>query len=259
MAATLPAIFFGHGNPLNALASNHYTEAWREIGQSMPRPSAILMMSAHWYGTGTAVTSGAAPRTIHDFSGFPPELYRVNYAAPGDEALAQRVHEMLSPDTVALSDDWGLDHGTWSVLMHAWPAADIPVVQLRIDATRPPRFHYELGRRLGPLRDEGILLAGSGNLVHNLRAYAWDRPETPAFGWAARFEQSARRLIDAHLDERLIDFPALGDDAQRAIPSPDHYLPLLFVLGARRAAEPVSYPVQGFEGGALSMLSVRIG
>jgi 4,5-DOPA dioxygenase extradiol len=259
MAATLPAIFFGHGNPLNALASNNYTEAWREIGQSIPRPSAILMMSAHWYGTGTAVTAGPAPRTIHDFSGFPPELSRVNYAAPGDDALARRVQQMLSPDTVALSTGWGLDHGAWSVLLHAYPAANIPVVQISIDATQPPRFHYELGRRLGPLRDEGILLAGSGNLVHNLRSYAWGRPETPAFDWAARFEEHARRLIDAHQHETLIDFPALGDDAHRAIPSPDHYLPLLFVLGARRAAEPVSYPAQGFEGGALSMLSVRIG
>src|ERR1051326_6538155 len=175
MGAPMPAGFFSHGNPMNALGRNEYTEGWAAIGRSLPSPRAILAVSAHWYQPGVAVTAMAAPRTIHDFGGFPRELYEVQYPAPGDPDLARRIQSLLAPLPVALDEDWGLDHGTWSVLVHARPEADVPVLQLSLDETQPARFHYELGRRLAPLRDEGILVIGSGNLVHNLHAYAWGR------------------------------------------------------------------------------------
>src|SRR5581483_3857133 len=174
-AAMLPAIFFGHGNPMNALAENAYTTAWRGIGRNLPRPKAILSISAHWFVPGTGLTVSDTPRTIHDFGGFPLELYQVQYPAPGDPALARRVQQLLAPLPVTLDNSWGLDHGTWSVLRHVYPAADIPVVQLSIDETKPAVFHFEIGRRLAPLRYEGVLIVGSGNLVHNLHTYAWGR------------------------------------------------------------------------------------
>jgi 4,5-DOPA dioxygenase extradiol len=170
---TLPAIFFGHGNPMNALLSNSYTEAWHRIGTETTRPRAILAISAHWFVPGTGVTISTSPRTIHDFGGFPRELYQVQYPAPGDPALARRVQKMLAPVPVEFDDSWGLDHGTWSVLRHVYPDADIPIVQLSIDETKPPSFHFEVGRKLAPLRDEDVLIVGSGNIVHNLHAYAW--------------------------------------------------------------------------------------
>ena len=170
-ASVMPAIFFGHGNPMNAVSSNLWTEGWRRIGEQTARPRSILSISAHWYVPGTGVTVSTAPRTIHDFGGFPRELYQVRYPAPGDAALARRVQELLAPLEVALDDAWGLDHGTWSVLKHAYPAADVPVVQLSIDENRPASFHFEVGRKLALLR-EGVLIVGSGNIVHNLHAYA---------------------------------------------------------------------------------------
>jgi len=187
-----PAVFFGHGNPMNAIASNGYTQAWRLMGEEMPRPRAILCVSAHWYVPGTGVTISSAPRTIHDFGGFPPELFQVQYPAPGDPALASRVQQLLSPLEVTQDDSWGLDHGTWSVLKHVYPAADIPVVQLSIDETKPAAFHFGIGKKLAPLRDEGILIAGSGNLVHNLHTYAWGRHPREPYDWAVRF--TGRRL-----------------------------------------------------------------
>jgi 4,5-DOPA dioxygenase extradiol len=168
----MPALFVGHGNPMNALATNAYTRGWAAMGQAIPRPKAIVCISAHWYGPGTAVTAMTAPRTIHDFGGFPPELYRLEYPAPGHPALARRVQALLSSVRVDLDQGWGLDHGTWSVLVHMYPEADIPVVQLRIDETQPGPFHLEMGQQLGPLREEGVLVLGSGNLVHNLHTYA---------------------------------------------------------------------------------------
>jgi 4,5-DOPA dioxygenase extradiol len=259
MATRLPAVFFGHGNPMNALARNPYTEAWAAIGASLPRPRAILAISAHWYVPGAAVTISTSPRTIHDFGGFPKELYQVQYPAPGDPELARRVRQLLAPVEVALDERWGLDHGTWSVLCHVYPQADIPVVQLSIDETKPPEFHYEVGRRLAPLREEGVLLAGSGNLVHNLHAYGWGRRIVEPYDWAVRFEAQVRDRLLAGEHRPLVDYEHLGPDAMLSIPTPDHYLPLLYTLGARQAGEPVSFPVEGVDGGSVSMLTVLAG
>ena len=219
----------------------------------------MLAVSAHWYLTGTRVTALPAPRTIHDFGGFPRELYEVRYPAPGDPALARRVQDLLAPLPVLLDQEWGLDHGTWSVLRHVFPQADVPVVQLSLDETQPPQFHHELGARLGPLRDEGVLVLGSGNLVHNLHAYAWGRHPAEPLEWAVRFEETVRRLLIAGDHGPLVDYESLGRDALLSVPTPEHYLPLLYVLGARREGEPVAFPVEGVDGGSVSMLSVRIG
>jgi 4,5-DOPA dioxygenase extradiol len=255
----LPAVFFGHGNPMNAIQSNAWTLAWNALGAALPRPRAILAVSAHWYLPGTPVTAMAAPRTIHDFGGFPRELYRVRYPAPGDPALALRVRTLLAPTPVELDEQWGLDHGTWSVLRHVFPEADVPVVQLGIDETQPPGFHYELGRRLSPLRDEGVLVIGSGNLVHNLHAYGWGRRSMEPYDWAVRFENVVRDLMRTGEHGPLVAYESLGRDALLSVPTPDHYLPLLYVLGLQGPEEAVTYPVEGFDGGSISMLSVRFG
>ena len=259
MAKTLPAIFFGHGNPMNAVADNSYTEAWRRMGQEMPSPKAILSISAHWFVPSTGVTISTAPRTIHDFGGFPPELYQVKYPAPGDPALARRVQNLLSPLDVTPDNSWGLDHGTWSVLRHVYPAAEIPVVQLSIDETKPAAFHFEIGKRLALLRDEGVLIVGSGNLVHNLHTYAWGRHPRDPYDWAVRFESEAKAMMLAGDIEPLVDYEALGPDAALSIPTPDHFLPLLYVLGARQQSESVRFPVEGVDGGSISMLAVQVG
>jgi len=255
----LPAIFFGHGNPMNALAENTYTARWRSLGVEMPRPRAILSISAHWFVPGTGVTVSTAPRTIHDFGGFPRELYLVQYPAPGDPDLASRVQKLLQPLPVQLDNSWGLDHGTWSVLRHVYPRADIPVVQLSIDEGKPAAFHFDVGRKLAPLRDEGILIVGSGNLVHNLHAYAWGRHAPNPFDWAIRFEGRARELMLAGETKPLIDYETLGREALLSIPTPDHYLPLLYVLGARQPGDAITFPVEGVDGGSISMLSVQVG
>lgn len=255
----MPAIFFGHGNPMNALAQNVWTEGWAAIGKEIPRPRAVLCISAHWYLPATMVTAMPAPRTIHDFGGFPRQLYEINYPVPGDPELARRVQSLLEPVPVNLDETWGLDHGTWSVLCHVFPEADVPVIQLSIDETQPAEFHYETAKRLTVLRDEGVLIVGSGNLVHNLHAYAWGRQEIEPFDWAVRFEARARELLLAAEHEPLIAYETLGRDAALSIPTPDHYLPLLYVIGQRREGEEVSFPVEGFDGGSVSMLTVRIG
>ena len=259
MSETLPAIFLGHGNPMNAVTNNGYTQAWRRLGRETPRPKAIVSISAHWYLPGTGVTINPAPRTIHDFGGFPPELYQVQYPAPGDPDLARRVQKMLAPFPVLLDDSWGLDHGTWSVLRHVYPDADIPVVQLSIDETKPASFHFQLGKKLAPLREEGVLIVGSGNLVHNLHTYAWGRQLPEPYDWAVRFETMAKQLLLAGAYQELIDYETLGEDALLCIPTPDHYLPLLYVIATRGEGEPASFPVQGVDGGSISMLAVQVG
>ena len=259
MATRMPVLFIGHGNPMNALLRNRYTEAWSIIGADVPRPSAVLCLSAHWYVPGAALTVNTAPRTIHDFGGFPPELYRVQYPAPGDPRLARRVQKLLSPMAVDLSEDWGLDHGTWSVLKHVYPEADVPVVQLSIDETQTARFHYQIGQRLAPLREENILIVGSGNLVHNLHAYAWGTHTAEPHEWALRFERRAREVLVAGEYASLVDYEDLERDALLAVPTPDHYLPLLYVSGAALEDDPVAFPVEGIDGGSISMLAVLIG
>ncbi|MGH8496281.1 MAG: 4,5-DOPA dioxygenase extradiol [Gammaproteobacteria bacterium] len=259
MSVRMPAIFFGHGNPLNAIQPNAWTEAWRDIGASIPKPEAIVAVSAHWYIAETAVTAMDEPRTIHDFGGFPQALYAVDYPARGDATLALRIGKLLDTTPVRQDESWGLDHGTWSVLCHVYPDADVPVVQLSIDETRPASFHYELARRLAPLRDEGILVMGSGNIVHNLHAYGWGRHVPEPYDWASRFEDLARRLLLARDHAPLIDYESLGRDASMSIPTPEHYLPLLYVIAQQKLDEPITFPVEGIDGGSVSMLAVRVG
>lgn len=255
----MPAVFFGHGNPMNALADNAYTRSWNAFGRSIRKPRAVLAISAHWYVEFTAVTANAEPRTIHDFGGFPRELYEFKYPAPGDKALAERVRGLLAPVTpVTVDTSWGLDHGTWSVLCHVFPQADVPVVQLSIDETNPPQFHYELGKRLAPLREEGVLIVCSGNVVHNLHAYAWGRHPAQPFDWAIRFDARVRELMLAHDDAPLVDYESLGRDALLSAPTPDHYLPLVYLLGVRRPEDAVAFPVEGIDGGSVSMLSIEL-
>jgi 4,5-DOPA dioxygenase extradiol len=244
---------------MNALEDNTWTRAWAALGERLPRPQAVLAISAHWYVPFTAVTAMSAPATIHDFGGFPRELYAVRYPARGDTALATAVQELLGPVPVALDDSWGLDHGTWSVLCHMYPKADVPVVQLSIDETQPAAFHHQLGARLRPLREAGILVFGSGNIVHNLHAYAWGKHPREPYDWALRFEAAVRQQL-AHGEHReLVEYAALGEDALLSVPTPEHYLPLLYVLGASHRGETPGFPVSGVDGGSVSMLAVQFG
>jgi 4,5-DOPA dioxygenase extradiol len=255
----MPVLFVGHGNPMNALADNRYTRGWAAIGRSMPPPRAILAISAHYYIPFRMVTTSPRPITIHDFSGFPDELYQIRYPAPGSPELAGRVMDLLAPQRLRSDADWGLDHGTWSVLVHMFPRAEIPVVQLSMDENQPPAVHHDIGLRLMPLRQEGVLVVGSGNLVHNLVRYRWRDRDGAPFDWAARFESRVRQcLLDGDPDP-LVHYDQFGDDAHLAVPTPDHYLPFLYALGLRREADPVSFPVEGVDGGSISMLAMRFG
>ena len=259
MPELMPAIFFGHGNPMNAIEQNDYTRKWNAIGSRIARPRGILSISAHWYVPGAAVTVSTAPRTIHDFGGFPRPLYEVQYPAPGNPELARRVQQLLAPLPVVLDERWGLDHGTWSVLCHVYPNADIPVVQLSIDETQPAAFHYDIGQRLAPLREEGVLIVGSGNLVHNLHTYAWGKHLPEPYDWAVRFEERAREILLSGEYGPLVHYEKLGREAMLSVPTPDHYLPLLYVLGAGSGRDQVEFPVEGVDGGSISMLAVEIG
>jgi 4,5-DOPA dioxygenase extradiol len=243
---------------MNVVRRNRWTEGWRAFGAATPRPRAILVVSAHWYVPATMVTAMEYPRTIHDFGGWPEELYKIVYPAPGDPALAMKIRDALAPVPVGLDEKWGLDHGAWLVLSHMFPEADVPVVELSIDWRQPPLFHYELGKRLEPLRGEGVLLLGSGNIVHNVEPFEGSLTEAGAFEWAARFEDKVRTLLQAGEDAPLVDYETMGPEARLAVSAPNHYLPLLYVLGSRGKAEQVSFPVEGFDGGSMSMLAVQL-
>jgi 4,5-DOPA dioxygenase extradiol len=256
MTERMPALFIGHGSPMNALVTNKWTEDWKTLGASLPRPRAIVAISAHWYTDGTGVTAVSTPRTIHDFGGFPRALFEVQYPAPGDPTLASDLTEILAPTPVVLDSYWGLDHGTWSVLVRMFPKADIPVVQLSIDGTAPPETHRALGERLASLRDKGVLLVGSGNVVHNLRAGFGE--QAPEYDWAKRFDEKVRELAVSGDAEQLASYERLGPDAELCVPTPDHYYPLLYTVGARREGDEVTFPTEGLNGG-VSMLAVKLG
>jgi 4,5-DOPA dioxygenase extradiol len=243
---------------MNTLQRNRYTMAWQDFGACTPRPRSILCVSAHWYTRGTAVTMMERPKTIHDFGGFPQALYEVEYPAPGDPKLAARVIELLAGTPVAADrSEWGLDHGTWSVLKHVYPRADIPVVQLSIDGTQPLVYHYELAKRLAPLRDEGVLVVGSGNVVHNLRAMR--TPDAKPYPWAVRFNEGVRFRLIAREHAALANLAALGEDAAMSIPTPEHYLPLLYVIALEGAGDSLQFMVDGIELGSIGMLSIALG
>jgi 4,5-DOPA dioxygenase extradiol len=259
LVSPAPLAFFGHGSPMNALLRNPHTEAWASFGASFPTPRAILAISAHWYVPGTRVLAQARPPTIHDFNrGFPPELFAFEYPAAGSVALAERVRELLAPLDVPLDRSWGIDHGVWSVLAHVFPGAGVPVVELSVDRTEPPAFHYELAARLRPLRDEGVFVLASGNVVHNLEMCDRSAGEG-GYDWAARYEARFCELVERREHAPLVAYAGDGADARLAIPTPDHFLPALYALALQRDGEAPRVLARGVEMGALSMLSFAFG
>lgn len=251
----MPVVFVGHGNPMNAIESNAYSQAWEELGRGLPKPKAIVCVSAHWETSGTNVTAMQAPETIHDFSGFPPELFAVEYKAPGSPELAERIRELCHSTPVKLDDGWGLDHGTWSVLCRMFPAADIPVVQLSLDRIKTPADHYALGKELAPLRSEGILILGSGNIVHNLRMLNWGGG---AYDWAVEFDKRIAGMI-MHRDHKgILDLLNRREEIRLAIPTSEHFLPLIYCIALQEKEDEVSFFTEDVTMGSLSMRSLRI-
>ncbi|WP_246141678.1 4,5-DOPA-extradiol-dioxygenase [Phaeodactylibacter luteus] len=257
----MPVLFLGHGSPMNAIEENEFVAGFRSLGQAIEAPRAVLCISAHWETRGTQVTAMSQPRTIHDFGGFPKALFEVQYPAPGSPELAGEAQQLIKSAPVALDHQWGLDHGAWSVIKHMYPEANVPVVQMSLDYTKPPRYHYELARELAALRRKGVLIAGSGNMVHNLRRVAWDKLSTPgfAFDWALEASSRMREYILNGDHQPLIQYEAQGAAFREAIPTPEHYLPLLYALALQEEDEqPVLFNDKAL-GGSLTMTSVRIG
>ena len=257
----IPVLFLGHGSPMNAIEENQFVQGFRNISREIPKPNAIRCISAHWFTNGTFVTAMLNPKTIHDFYGFPKELFEVNYPAPGSPELARETAELLLPEIVEEDHSWGLDHGAWSVIRHLYPNAEIPVIQLSIDYSKPPQYHFDLAKKLQKLREKGILIIGSGNIVHNLRMIDWKNINTVGAGWdwavEAR-EKTNNWLLDGNF-QNLIDYQRQGVALQTAVPSPDHYLPLIYSLGLKEKSENLSLFNDELIGGSLSMTSVRIG
>lgn len=257
----MPVLFIGHGSPMNGIEDNAFSKTWTKLGTEIPKPKAVLVVSAHWLTNGTHITAMEAPKTIHDFGGFPQALFDVQYPAPGSPELALETSKLITSTSVGLDHDWGLDHGTWTVVRHMYPNADIPVLQLSIDYSKPPQYHYDLAKELAALRKKGVLIIGSGNMVHNLRMVAWDKLNEPEFGydWAQEINQVFKEKIVAGDAQSLIQYERLGSAAKLAIPTPDHYYPLLYTLGLQDKADAIDFFNDKAVGGSLTMTSVRIG
>jgi 4,5-DOPA dioxygenase extradiol len=254
----MPMLFVGHGNPMNAIEDNEFSQHWRRVGKELPKPKAILCISAHWETQGTYVTAMEQPKTIHDFYGFPPELFNVQYPAHGQPQLAAEMQTTLKQKSVVLDHQWGLDHGCWSVLVHMYPHADIPVVQLSLDHTKSAQWHFDFGKELAQFRSKGVLILGSGNLVHNLQLVDWKNPDG-GYPWAEEARTIFNEYILNNNVQALINYPALRRSAALAIPTPEHFLPLLYILGAKQANEPVRLFNDKLVMGSLSMTSLYVG
>lgn len=256
----MPVLFLGHGSPMNAIEENEFVQGFRETGNTIPKPSAILCISAHWETRGTFITAMEKPRTIHDFGGFPQALFDVQYPAPGDPLLARETQDLITKATVGLDETWGLDHGAWSVIKHLYPAADVPVIEMSIDHYQTPQYHYELAKELAALRKKGILIIGSGNMVHNLRMVAWDKLNAAAYGydWAIEASEKMKKYIRSGDHEQLIRFRSQGLAFDLAIPTAEHYIPLLYTLALQEKGDQVSFFNDKPVGGSLTMTSVRI-
>ena len=257
----MPVLFVGHGSPMNAIEENEFVEGWRNIGKTIPRPKAILCVSAHWETKGTFVTAVPRPQTIHDFGGFPKALYDVQYPAPGSPELANETKRIITKTGIGLDEKWGLDHGAWSVIRRIYPEANVPVIEMSLDYSQGPQYHYELAKELASLRNKGVLIIGSGNLVHNLRLVAWDKMNEPEYGfdWAIQANDKFKQLIQSGNHKELINYTTLGREVQLAVPSPDHYLPLLYTLALKEENESVSFFNDKAVMGSLTMTSVCIG
>ena len=256
-----PLLFIGHGSPMNGIEDNEFSQRWKQIGKEIPKPTAVLCISAHWLTRGTHITAMQKPKTIHDFGGFPKDLFDVQYPAPGNPALAQTTVDLIKKTPVGLDHDWGLDHGTWTVVRHMYPDANIPVLQLSIDFNQPPQYHYDLAKELAALRKKGVLIIGSGNMVHNLRMVAWDKVNSPEYGfdWANEINNTFKKLILDDNHQPLINYEDFGTIGKLAIPTPDHYYPLLYILGLKEKNETVSFFNDKAVMGSLTMTSVRVG
>ncbi len=254
----MPILFIGHGSPMNGIEENPYVSAWRMLGKTLPRPQAILCISAHWLTEGTWVHTAEKPKTIHDFWGFPEELYQLTYPCPGAPAYATAVRDGVQGTEVRLDTDWGVDHGTWIVMRRLFPDADIPVFQMSIDIAKPSQFHYNVGREVASLRERGVLIVGSGNLVHNLGRIAYE-PDAKPYDWAVEFDACVRELLLGEDSTSLIAYERLGHAATLAVPTPDHYWPLLYAFAGRAEGEHITFPVEGITHGSISMRTVCIG
>lgn len=257
----MPVLFIGHGSPMNGIEENEFSNRWKKMADEIPVPAAVLVVSAHWLTKGTKITAMSFPKTIHDFGGFPQALFDVEYNAPGNTALAEETRLLLQPASIELNHDWGLDHGTWTVVRHMYPDAKIPVLQLSIDYTQGPQYHYNLSKQLYALRKKGVLIIGSGNMVHNLGMVAWDKIEVPGFGfdWALEMNDTFKTLIKSGDHKPLINYEKLGAAAKLAIPSPEHYWPLLYTLGLQSKDEKISFFNDKAVMGSITMTSVKIG
>ncbi|WP_162428900.1 4,5-DOPA-extradiol-dioxygenase [Pontibacter pudoricolor] len=257
----MPVLFMGHGSPMNGILDNEFSQKWKKLAGEIPTPKAVLVISAHWLSKGTRITAMDFPQTIHDFGGFPQELFNVQYNAPGNPELAKETASIIKSTAVELDHDWGLDHGAWTVIRHMYPEANIPVLQLSIDYTKGPQYHYELAKELTSLRKKGVLIMGSGNMVHNLRMVAWDKINEPEYGydWAKQINTTFKELIGNGSHDKLIKYEQLGKEAMLAIPTPEHYWPLLYTLGLKGTKDDVSFFNDKVVGGSLTMTSVLIG